>query len=49
MYEITGLMTDVTEGHERLSMHGVRMGLLEWQAEAMGMSVGICRIIERKL
>ena len=36
-YEITGLMTTVTEGYERISMHGVRVALLEQQAEVMGM------------
>ena len=36
-YEIAGLMTTVTEGYERVSMHGVRLALLEQQAEAMGM------------
>src|SRR5512134_199708 len=36
-YEISGLMTTVTEGYERISMHGVRIALLEQQAEAMDM------------
>ncbi|NJD57330.1 MAG: diphthine--ammonia ligase [Nitrospirae bacterium] len=36
-YEIAGLMTTVTEGYERISMHGVRLALVEQQAEAMGM------------
>lgn len=38
-YEISGLMTTVTEGYERISMHGVRIALLEQQAEAMDMSL----------
>ena len=36
-YDISGLMTTVTEGYERISMHGVRIALLEQQAEAMDM------------
>jgi uncharacterized protein (TIGR00290 family) len=36
-YEIAGLLTTVTEGYERVSMHGVMLALLEQQAEAMGM------------
>jgi len=36
-YDVTGLLTTVTEGYERISMHGVRTVLLEQQAEYMGM------------
>ena len=36
-YEIVGLLTTVTEGYDRVSMHGVRMELLAQQAENMGM------------
>jgi uncharacterized protein (TIGR00290 family) len=36
-YEVVGLLTTVTEGYERVSMHGVRMALLSQQAENMGM------------
>jgi uncharacterized protein (TIGR00290 family) len=32
---ITGLLTTVTEGYERISMHGVRRELLERQAESI--------------
>lgn len=35
-YEIAGLMTTVTEGFDRISMHGVRRELLERQAESLG-------------
>lgn len=38
-------MTDVTGGYARLSMHGVRIVLLKWQAEAKSMLAGICRTI----
>ena len=36
-YEVIGLLTTVTEGYERISMHGVRSGLLAKQAENLGM------------
>jgi len=36
-YEVVGLLTTVTEGYERISMHGVRSGLLAKQAENLGM------------
>jgi len=34
---VTGLLTTVTEGYERVSMHGVRRELLVRQAEAIGL------------
>ncbi|HXZ18871.1 MAG TPA: diphthine--ammonia ligase [Candidatus Acidoferrales bacterium] len=34
---VTALLTTVTEGYDRISMHGVRRELLEWQAEAIGL------------
>lgn len=34
-YEAAGLITTVTEGYDRISMHGVRKELLERQAEAL--------------
>ena len=37
--EVVGLLTTVTEGYERISMHGVRSGLLAQQAENLGMSL----------
>jgi uncharacterized protein (TIGR00290 family) len=36
-YEIAALMTTVTEGYDRISMHGVRRELLERQAESLGL------------
>ena len=36
-YEIVSLLTTVTEDYGRVSMHGVRRGLLERQAEALGL------------
>jgi uncharacterized protein (TIGR00290 family) len=35
-YEITALLTTVTEGFDRISMHGVRRELLERQAGSLG-------------
>jgi uncharacterized protein (TIGR00290 family) len=34
---IAALLTTVTEGYDRISMHGVRRELLEWQAETIGL------------
>jgi len=34
-YEIVSLLTTITEGYDRVSMHGVRVSLLEQQAEAL--------------
>jgi uncharacterized protein (TIGR00290 family) len=36
-WEVAALLTTVTAGHERISMHGVRDGLLEAQAAALGL------------
>lgn len=36
-YEITSLLTTVTEAYGRVSMHGVRVSLVEQQARALGM------------
>ncbi|MCI0784248.1 MAG: adenine nucleotide alpha hydrolase [Chloroflexi bacterium] len=38
-YEITGLLTTLTEGFDRISMHGVRRELLAAQAQALGLPV----------
>ena len=35
--EIAGLLTTVTEGYDRISMHGVRRQLLEEQADSLGL------------
>src|SRR5271170_5911788 len=35
-YEIAALLTTVTEGFDRISMHGVRRELLELQAGSLG-------------
>jgi uncharacterized protein (TIGR00290 family) len=35
-YKIGSLLTTVTEGYDRVSMHGVRISLLDQQAKALG-------------
>ncbi len=41
---VTGLLTTVTEGYERVSMHGVRVRLLRRQAESIGLPLEEVRI-----
>ncbi|MDD5082223.1 MAG: diphthine--ammonia ligase [Dehalococcoidales bacterium] len=36
-YEIVTLLTTVTEGYDRVSMHGVRRALIEKQAQSLGL------------
>ena len=36
-YDVTALITSVTRGYERISIHGVRRSLLEQQAVALGL------------
>jgi uncharacterized protein (TIGR00290 family) len=36
-YEIVALLTTLTDGYDRVSMHGVRRTLLEQQAESLGL------------
>lgn len=38
-YDIAGLLTTITEGFDRISMHGVRVSLLDEQATALGLPV----------
>jgi uncharacterized protein (TIGR00290 family) len=38
-FEVVSLLTTVTEGYERISMHGVRKALLRLQAESIGLPV----------
>ncbi len=40
-FEITGLLTTVTEGYDRVSMHGVRRELVEEQASILGFPLDI--------
>jgi uncharacterized protein (TIGR00290 family) len=43
-FEVVSLLTTVTEGYERISMHGVRNELLRRQAESIGLPVEEVRI-----
>src|SRR5271169_290338 len=43
-FEVVALLTTVTEGYERISMHGVRNELLHRQAESIGLPVEEVRI-----
>ncbi|MHB8881938.1 MAG: Dph6-related ATP pyrophosphatase [Thermodesulfovibrionales bacterium] len=38
-YDVVSLLTTVTAGYERVSMHGVRIALIEQQAEAIGLKL----------
>ena len=41
-FKVVGLLTTVTEGYERISMHGVRRELLQRQAESIGLPLERC-------
>jgi uncharacterized protein (TIGR00290 family) len=43
-FRVTALLTTVTEGFERISMHGVRRELLEEQAQSIGLPLHEVRI-----
>lgn len=43
-FEVAALLTTVTEGFERISMHGVRRELLRLQAESIGLPLAEVRI-----
>jgi uncharacterized protein (TIGR00290 family) len=43
-FRTTALLTTVTEGYERISMHGVRRELLQLQAESIGLPLHEVRI-----
>ena len=43
-FEVAGLLTTVTEGYERISMHGVRRELLQRQAASIGLPLEEMRI-----
>ena len=38
-YQVTGLLTTLTEGYDRISGHGVRRSLLEYQAACLGLNL----------
>lgn len=43
-FRVVALLTSVTEGYERVSMHGVRRELLEQQAQSIGLPLQEVRI-----
>src|SRR5271154_7519526 len=43
-YQVAALLTTVTEGYERISMHGVRCELLRQQARSIGLPLHEVRI-----
>lgn len=43
-FRVTALLTTVTEGYDRISMHGVRRELLVQQAESVGLPLNEVRI-----
>jgi uncharacterized protein (TIGR00290 family) len=43
-YQVAALLTTVTEGYERISMHGVRCELLRQQAQSIGLPLHEVRI-----
>ncbi len=43
-YQVTALLTTVTEGYERISMHGVRCELLRQQAQSIGLPLHEVRV-----
>ena len=45
--EVVALVTTMTEGYERISMHGVRNVLLERQAESLGIALDKVYISQR--
>jgi diphthamide synthase (EF-2-diphthine--ammonia ligase) len=46
-YDIVALLSTVTEGYDRVSMHGVRRELLERQVEALGFPLDIVFIPQK--
>ena len=46
-YEVAALLTTVTEGYERVSIHGVRRELLEAQAAALGYPLEVVYIPQK--
>jgi uncharacterized protein (TIGR00290 family) len=46
-YKIAALITTVTDGYDRISMHGVRINLLEEQADSLGIPLELARIPQK--
>jgi uncharacterized protein (TIGR00290 family) len=45
--DVRGLLTTITDGYDRVSMHGVRTELVSAQAAAAGLPLWTCRIPQR--
>jgi uncharacterized protein (TIGR00290 family) len=43
-FKIESLLTTVTSGYDRISMHGVRVDLLREQARSLGLPLSVCLI-----
>lgn len=43
-YDVVGLLTTLTTGHERIAMHGIRRDVLHAQAAALGLPVIAARL-----
>ena len=46
-FDVVGLVTTVTEGYERIAMHGIRREILHAQAQAAGLPVIEARLPQR--
>lgn len=46
-YEVVALLTTVTEGYDRISMHGVRRSLLQQQVDSLALPLEEVRIPQR--
>jgi uncharacterized protein (TIGR00290 family) len=46
-FEVVGLVTTVTEGYERIAMHGIRRDILHAQARAAGLPVFEARLPQK--
>ena len=43
-YEVVGLLTSVTKGYDRISIHGVRRSLLDAQARSLGLPLEVIEL-----
>jgi uncharacterized protein (TIGR00290 family) len=43
-YDVVGLLTSVTKGYDRISIHGVRRSLLEAQAASLGLPLQVMEL-----
>ncbi len=46
-YEVVALLTSVTSGYERISIHGVRRALLERQTRSLGVALEVAELSPR--